>query len=36
MFLTEGMDDFIAKPIDFKELSEKIVHWLPFELLEDA
>ena len=36
MFLEEGMDDFIAKPIDFKELSEKIVHWLPFELLEDA
>lgn len=36
MFLAEGMDDFIAKPIDFKELSEKIVHWLPFELLEDA
>ena len=36
MFLAEGMDDFIAKPIDFKELSEKIVHWLPFELLEDT
>ena len=36
MFLAEGMDDFIAKPIDFKELSEKIVQWLPFELLEDA
>lgn len=36
MFLAEGMDDFIAKPIDFKELSEKIAQWLPFELLEDA
>lgn len=36
MFLAEGMDDFIAKPIDFKELSEKILNWLPFELLENV
>ena len=36
MFLQEGMNDFIAKPIDIKELSEKILHWLPFDLLEDA
>lgn len=36
MFLAEGMNDFIAKPIDFKELSEKILNWLPFELLEET
>ena len=36
MFLEEGMNDFIAKPINIKELSEKILNWLPFELLENA
>ncbi|MCH5262689.1 MAG: response regulator [Lachnospiraceae bacterium] len=36
MFLQEGMNDFIAKPINVKELSEKILDWLPFELLENA
>ncbi len=36
MFMEEGMNDFIAKPINFKELSEKILTWLPFELLEEA
>ena len=36
MFLEEGMNDFIAKPINIKELSEKILDWLPFELLENA
>ena len=36
MFLQEGMNDFIAKPINIKELSEKILQWLPFDLLEDA
>ena len=36
MFLEEGMNDFIAKPINTKELSEKILSWLPFELLENA
>ena len=35
MFLEEGMNDFIAKPINVKELSEKILTWLPFELLEN-
>jgi CheY-like chemotaxis protein len=35
MFMEEGMNDFIAKPIDMKELSEKILEWLPFELLEE-
>ena len=36
MFLEEGMNDFIAKPINVKELSEKILEWLPFELLENV
>ncbi len=36
MFLEEGMNDFIPKPINIKELSEKILAWLPFELLENA
>ena len=35
MFIEEGMNDFVAKPINIKELSEKILNWLPFELLED-
>ena len=35
MFLEEGMNDFIPKPINIKELSEKILEWLPFELLEN-
>ena len=35
MFLEEGMNDFVAKPINIKELSEKILSWLPFELLEN-
>ncbi|MBQ6807209.1 MAG: response regulator [Lachnospiraceae bacterium] len=36
MFLEEGMNDFIAKPISIRELSEKILDWLPFELLEET
>ena len=36
MFLAEGMNDFVAKPINIKELSETILSWLPFELLENA
>ena len=36
MFLEEGMNDFVAKPINVKELSEKILDWLPFELLENV
>ena len=36
MFIEEGMNDFIAKPINVRELSEKILSWLPFELLENA
>ncbi len=34
-FLEEGMNDFIAKPINMKELSDKILEWLPFELLQE-
>jgi signal transduction histidine kinase/ActR/RegA family two-component response regulator len=35
MFMAEGLNDFIAKPIDMKELSDKILEWLPFELLQE-
>ena len=35
MFVEEGMNDFIAKPINMKELSDKILEWLPLELLEE-
>lgn len=31
MFLNEGMDDFVAKPIYVKELIKKIRQWLPYE-----
>ncbi len=36
MFLAEGLNDFIAKPISIRELSEKILDWLPFEYLEET
>lgn len=29
MFIKEGMNDFIAKPLDYKEFVQKIRHWLP-------
>ncbi|MCD7726565.1 MAG: ATP-binding protein [Clostridiales bacterium] len=35
MFVEEGLNDFIAKPINMKELSDKILEWLPFELLQE-
>ncbi len=31
MFLNEGMDDFVAKPIYVKEIIKKIRQWLPYE-----
>ncbi len=31
MFLKEGMDDFVAKPIDLKEITAKLHKWLPQE-----
>lgn len=31
MFLREGMNDFVAKPIEFKIIVSKIRHWLPKE-----
>jgi PAS domain S-box-containing protein len=33
VFLAEGMNDFIAKPIKADELSEMLVKWLPPELV---
>ncbi|MBQ3842708.1 MAG: PocR ligand-binding domain-containing protein [Ruminiclostridium sp.] len=29
MFLAEGMDDFVAKPIELKEITSKLHKWLP-------
>ena len=29
MFLAEGMDDFVAKPIDLKDITSKLHKWLP-------
>ncbi len=29
MFLAEGMDDFVAKPIDLKDITAKLHKWLP-------
>ena len=31
MFLAEGMDDFVAKPIDLKDITAKLHKWLPKE-----
>lgn len=29
MFLSEGMDDFVAKPIELRIITSKLKHWLP-------
>jgi CheY-like chemotaxis protein/nitrogen-specific signal transduction histidine kinase len=34
MFLANGFHDFIAKPIDSKELNEKLIEWLPPDKVE--
>ena len=31
MFIREGMNDFVAKPIDLKEIVSKLKNWLPQE-----
>ena len=36
MFLSEQMNDFVAKPIQMSEISRCIRKWLPAELIEDA
>ncbi|MBO4396870.1 MAG: response regulator [Eubacterium sp.] len=36
MFLKSGMNDFVAKPIEIRELVEKIKIWLPDEKIEYA
>ena len=33
MFLREGMNDFVAKPIEIKIIASKIRQWLPSELI---
>ena len=34
LFLENGMSDFVAKPIDLKEICEKIRYWLPSDYIE--
>lgn len=34
MFLREGMNDFVAKPIEFPVIVSKLKHWLPAEKLQ--
>ncbi len=34
MFLNEGMNDFIAKPIEFRTLLTKVKKWLPAEKIQ--
>ncbi len=36
MFLSEGMNDFIAKPIEFRILISKVKKWLPPEKIKKA
>ena len=36
MFLDEGMNDFIGKPIDIKVLGEKLKKWLPPSKIENT
>lgn len=36
MFLVEGMNDFIAKPIESKVITDKIRQWLPDKLVKKA
>jgi len=36
MFLNEGMNDFIAKPIEFRTLISKVKKWLPAEKIQRA
>ncbi|MFR8119435.1 MAG: response regulator [Lachnospira sp.] len=34
MFLKEGMNDFVPKPIELQFLTAKIKHWLPAEKID--
>lgn len=36
MFLEEGMDDFVAKPIEVRTLVSKVKQWLPKEKIQKA
>lgn len=36
MFLDEGMNDFVAKPIDMVDISTKLRRWLPDERVVDS
>ena len=34
MFLKEGMDDFVSKPIEMRAITEKVKQWLPEEKIQ--
>ena len=34
LFLSEGMNDFVAKPIELRIITSKLKHWLPKEKLQ--
>ena len=36
MFLSEGMNDFVAKPIEMKDIVSKLRKWLPTEKLQKS
>jgi CheY-like chemotaxis protein/HPt (histidine-containing phosphotransfer) domain-containing protein len=36
MFLAEGMNDFVPKPIEFKNLISKVKQWLPVEKMQSV
>jgi len=36
MFLSEGMNDFVAKPIELRILEAKVKQWLPFDKVRKA
>ncbi|MBQ8138008.1 MAG: response regulator [Lachnospiraceae bacterium] len=35
MFIQEGMNDFIPKPIDIRELASKLKFWIPKDLIKE-
>ena len=36
MFLKEGMNDFVAKPVDIKDLITKVKKWLPADKIKES
>lgn len=36
MFLSSGMDDFVAKPIEMTDITSKLRKWLPYEKIKNV